>query len=101
MQKLSWDSGGAGARQVQAAAQLLLGDLGRVGGAGVCRRCLSAALSLPFLSNAVPLLAVVQTVLEPMGFEVLAVGRCPYLDQCPDCGTFELDDLLLVLRRRA
>lgn len=38
-------------------------------------------------------------VLKPMGFEIEKVGRVPYLDQCPQCGIFELDDVLLVLKR--
>ena len=40
-------------------------------------------------------------VLAPMGFEIERVGRVPYLDQCPQCGIFELDDVLLTLKRTA
>eukprot|EP01046_Picozoa_sp_COSAG06_P041950 COSAG06_NODE_5277_length_3590_cov_19.689487_3_plen_451_part_00 len=43
--------------------------------------------------------SLLANVLTPMGFEVERVGRVPYLDQCPQCGIFELDDVLLVLRR--
>ena len=35
---------------------------------------------------------------ESEGFAVERISRCPYLDQCPECGIFELDDALLVLR---
>ena len=43
--------------------------------------------------------SLLRNVLTPMGFEVERVARAPYLDQCPQCGIFELDDALLVLRR--
>ena len=39
--------------------------------------------------------------LEGEGFEVERLARCPYLDQCPQCGIYELDDCLVVLRQRA
>lgn len=43
--------------------------------------------------------SLLANVLTPMGFEVERIARVPYLDQCPQCGIFELDDVLLVLRR--
>ena len=38
-------------------------------------------------------------LLQDAGFIVERISRCPYIDQCPECGIFELDDCVMLLRR--